>query len=83
MLPLKLKKCASCGGNDRRVDKEWSRRCVPSIYREQVVWLQSGQRGFKVTQLFSGKQVRVGPEHNSLSVYELFLHISMMSFLFG
>ncbi|KAK7904674.1 hypothetical protein WMY93_017281 [Mugilogobius chulae] len=35
MLPLKLKKWTSCGGNDRRADKEQSRRSVPSLRRRE------------------------------------------------
>lgn len=32
MLPLKLKKWVSCGGNDHRIDKAWSRHHVPNIF---------------------------------------------------
>lgn len=44
MLPLKLKKWVSCGGNDHRIDKAWSRHRVPNISCVQVRQLQSGQR---------------------------------------
>lgn len=46
MLPLKLKKWVSCGGNDHRIDKAWSRHRVPNISGVQVRQLQSGQHAF-------------------------------------
>lgn len=44
MLPLKLKKWVSCGGNDHRMDEAWSRQRVPNISWAQVSQLQSRQR---------------------------------------
>lgn len=37
-LPLKLKKWASCNGNDRGADKAWLRRLVPK--RSDTLWEQ-------------------------------------------
>lgn len=53
MLPLKLEKLVSCGGNDHRMDEAWSRHRVPSISWVQVTQLQSVQHFFCGTKSVS------------------------------